>query len=207
MQKILVLAPHPDDAEFSSGGSIARWAEEGAEIRYMVFSPCSISLPDNYTGDDIFNEQRNAASKLGVKNECITFFNFPVRRFPDHRQEILEELVKIRREYAPDVVLLPNSNDVHQDHHTIYEEGIRAFKTSCILGYELSWNNYTFDNDFYLRLTQEQVNKKVEAISEYKSQSFRTYLNGDLFVNLAKMRGLQINTSYAECFELIRWIL
>lgn len=207
MQKILVLAPHPDDAEFSSGGSIARWVEEGAEIRYMVFSPCSISLPENYSGEDIFNEQKRAAKRLGVKEENITFFDFPVRRFPNHRQEILEELVKMGKAYKPNIVLIPNSNDVHQDHHTIYEEGVRAFKTSCILGYELAWNNFTFDNDFYIKLTQGQINKKVEAISEYQSQSFRDYLDGELFINLAKLRGFQINANFAECFELIRWVL
>ena len=50
---------------------------------------------------------------------------------------LLEQFVKIRNEYNPDLVLLPASSDTHQDHNTVYTEGFRAFKHASILGYEL----------------------------------------------------------------------
>jgi hypothetical protein len=49
--------------------------------------------------------------------------------------------------------------------------------------------------------------KKVEALKEYKSQAHRAYANEEFIKSLARVRGVQINTNYAEAFEILRWIL
>jgi LmbE family N-acetylglucosaminyl deacetylase len=102
---------------------------------------------------------------------------------------------------------MPNCNDIHQDHQTIYAEGLRAFKQTTILGYELPWNNLTFTTNTFIKLSEENVKTKIAALKEYKSQSSRTYLNDDFIHSLAKTRGVQIGSEYAEAFELIRWII
>lgn len=205
--KILALLPHPDDAEFSCGGTISKYTENGNEVFYLVFSNCAKSLPGNLPKDILFEELENAATVLGVDLKNIVKLDFPVREFPRFRQEILEELVKYRRIINPDIVLLPNKNDIHQDHNTIYNEGVRAFKTCSLLGYELPWNNVIKSEfNYFVQLNESQITKKVEAIAEYKSQSFRNYMDEQLFRNLARLRGRLIGAEYAEAFELIRWI-
>ncbi len=207
MKRILVLAPHADDGEFSSGGSIKRFTEEGKEVIYVAFSPCTKSMPDGSVENQLYMELERAVSHLGIQSNQLIKFDFPVREFPKYRQEILEELIKLRKKYNPDLVLLPNSNDVHQDHHTIYKEGLRAFKHIKLLGYELPWNNITFTNTFHVKLDSRHLDAKVDAISEYKSQGFRPYMEKEFFYGLAKVRGIQVNADYAEAFELIKWVI
>jgi LmbE family N-acetylglucosaminyl deacetylase len=205
-KKILFLAPHPDDPEYACGGSIARWSEDN-ELYYAAFSPCKISLPDGFPENTLFEELRASARVLGIPESNIITFDFPVRRFSEHRQDILEEMVKLRKSIQPDIVVMPNSNDVHQDHKVIYEEGLRAFKHSCLLGYELPWNNLQFISNFHVRLSKEDLGVKWDAISAYRSQEVRAYKSEDFFKGLARVRGLQAGNEYAEAFELIRWIL
>jgi len=85
---------------------------------------------------------RKATSVLGIKPENVILLDYKVRYFGRERQRILEDLVRIGREYSTDLVLTPSMGDVHQDHSTITREAIRAFKTKTILGYELPWNNF-----------------------------------------------------------------
>ena len=207
MMNILILAPHPDDGEFGCGASIKKWSDEGATISYIAFSPCYKSIPENFDKDILFKELKNACVHLGIKQENIFTLNFPVREFPKYRQEILEELIRIRRKMDKiDLVVLPNSTDIHQDHQVINEEGIRAFKHSSILGYELVWNNLTFTSNYHVKLTKKDLDAKCKAISEYKSQGFRNYKSESFIEGLARVRGVQASSQFAEAFELIRWI-
>ena len=141
------------------------------------------------------------------KWEQLILFDFQVRHFPAHRQEILEELVRLNRRIVPDLVLAPSLHDVHQDHHTIAEEAIRAFKRTSILGYEEPWNNLTFNNQVYVTLEERHVEKKIAAVERYISQRGRIYASGEYIRALAMSHGVQIGRQYAEVFETERWIL
>ncbi|MCR9154872.1 MAG: PIG-L deacetylase family protein [Croceimicrobium sp.] len=207
IKRVLVLAPHPDDGEFSSGGTIKRLSDLGIEVHYAAFSPCIQSLPEGLAEDTLWKELSNAAEILGVQEQNIHTFQFPVRYFPEHRQAILEQLILLKKSISPDLVLMPNSLDIHQDHNTIHKEGLRAFKHTRILGYELPWNNLNFTNNCHVRLERNHIKSKMEALQCYQSQNGRNYMDEEFFFGLAKTRGIQINESYAEAFELIRWIL
>lgn len=205
-KKILLLAPHPDDPEYACGGSIARWAEDN-ELFYAAFSPCKQSLPEGFPEDTLFKELKASAEGLKIPAENIFTYDFPVRNFPQHRQEILETLVQLRKTINPDIVVLPNSNDIHQDHRVIHDEGIRAFKHASMIGYELPWNNITFTANFHVKLSKENLNTKWDAICAYKSQEVRAYKSPEFFEGLARVRGMQVGSEFAEAFELIRWVL
>jgi len=205
-KKILLLAPHPDDPEFACGGSIAQWSQDN-EIYYVAFSPCMVSLPEGFPENALFQELQASCAILGIPDSNVFTYNFPVRRFPEHRQEILEELVKIRSSVKPDIVVMPNSNDIHQDHKVIYEEGLRAFKHCSLLGYELPWNNLTYTSNIHVVLSERDLDTKGKAITCYKSQENRVYMSQSFFEGLARVRGTQVGTTYAESFEAIRWIL
>jgi LmbE family N-acetylglucosaminyl deacetylase len=202
----LVLAPHPDDGEFGCGGTIKKLTENGCRVYYAAFSPCVASLPEGFDKDSLFKELKTATAHLGIKNEDVFTYDIPVRYFTDHRQIILEELVKLRKKIKPELVFMPNSNDIHQDHQVIYNEGIRAFKHSKLLGFELIWNSLKFISNFHVKLEAKHITAKAKAISEYKSQTFRYYASEAFLGSLANVRGVQVNTDFAEAFELIRWI-
>jgi predicted nucleic acid-binding protein len=84
---------------------------------------------------------------------------------------------------------------------------LRAFKKCTIFGYEQPWNNITFDTTAFIRLEERHIAKKVEALNCYESQKDRIYLNEEFIRSLARTRGVQINSRYAEAFEVIRWII
>lgn len=206
-KKILILSPHTDDGEFGCGGSIAKFVEEGKEVYYAAFSTAEESLPPELPSNILEVEVRKATKILGIPPENLMVYNFQVRKLNYIRQEILEELVKIKREIEPDLVFMPSPADLHQDHHTVAMEGMRAFKQRSILRYEIPWNNITFHTMAFVRLEKRHVEKKIEALKAYESQSDRFYATEDFIRSLARTRGVQIGTEYAETFEAIRLVL
>jgi LmbE family N-acetylglucosaminyl deacetylase len=204
---MLVLAPHTDDGELGCGGTIARLLEEGWEAHYVAFSGCEESLPSGWPADALVREVKEATAVLGIPGDHLMVMGFRVRHFFERRQEILEALVRLKAEIKPDVVFLPSINDTHQDHQQIAQEGFRAFKSTCMLGYEMPWNNLQFRTTAFAVLQERHVQKKIEALACYKSQASRPYANEEFIRSLARTRGAQIGALFAETFELFRWIL
>ena len=204
--KILILAPHTDDGEFGCGGTISRLIEQGHDVYYAAFSACEQSVLPQFPKDILITEVKEATSFLGIKSSNLILFKYEVRTFNFRRQEILDDIITLKKDIDPDVVFLPTINDLHQDHFTISNEGIRAFKTKTIFGYELVWNNLNFNTSTFFILDDYHVQKKIDSIKCYKSQAHRSYANKDFIRSLAKVRGIQIGEEYAECFEVIRLI-
>lgn len=205
---VLVLAPHTDDGELGCGGAIAKMVEDGAEVHYAVFSVCEESVPPGLPKDILEREVKCATRVLGIPSEHLHIYRYPVRKLSEHRQEILDTLVKLKRELQPDIVLMPSRHDVHQDHLTIANEGLRAFKTCCLLSYEMVWNNLTFDTTVFIKIEERHLQKKLSALGEYHSQQgIRPYMSEDFIRSMATVRGVQIGAAYAEAFEVVRWIL
>ena len=130
-----------------------------------------------------------------------------MRNFPQYRQEILEELVKINQIINPDLIFMPSPNDIHQDHQVIANEGLRAFKRKTILGYEEPWNNIVFRTISFISLQKRHIQKKIDALNCYDTQKQRNYLTPEFLTSLAVARGTQIQKEYAEAFEVVRFII
>ena len=205
-KRILVLAPHTDDGELGCGGTIAKFCAEGRQVYYVAFCLCSKSLPASQPPDTLEKESRQATSLLGIPSSQLILFNYEVRNLPQFRQEILEELLHLHKDLQPDMVLLPAASDIHQDHHVVHQEGLRAFRNTTFAGYELPWNNYSFHTNFFVRLTPGHLGKKTEALKAYTSQAHRNYMQEDFIRSLARVRGVQCNTELAEAFEIYKLI-
>ncbi len=205
--RVLILAPHTDDAEIGCGGTIARFVEEGREVHVVAFSTAVESLPEGFPPDTLKREFMAAMPILGVNTSNLIVYDFPVRRLSYHRQEVLEELVKIRRDVKPDMVILPSGNDLHQDHQVVHAEGLRAFKDISILGYELPWNHINFSAQSFVVLRQDHLDRKWQALQCYHSQFelARYYMQKDFIEGLAKVRGAQVKEAMAEAFEVLRF--
>lgn len=207
IDRVLVLAPHTDDGEFGCGGSIAKFIEEGKQVYYVAFSTAEKSVPEGWPKDILETEVKDATKRIGIPPANLIIYKYEVRKLNYIRQEILEELVKIKKEIRPDLVFIPSGNDLHQDHTTVAVEGTRAFKQVSILGYELPWNNITFHTQVFIKLKEEHIQRKIHALKAYSSQSGKDYASDDFIWSWAKTRGTQIGTKYAETFEITRWVI
>jgi LmbE family N-acetylglucosaminyl deacetylase len=206
-RRALVLAPHTDDGEFGCGGTIARLVEAGADVHYAAFSTASRSLPEGFPADTLAHEVRAATSALGIPESHLTVHDFEVRTFPAARQEILEILVAINTDLKPDLVLMPSLGDIHQDHETIAREGTRAFKRTTLLGYEIPWNCFNFQQQAYVSLEPRHLDAKVSALQCYESQQHRNYANEEYIRNIARTHGIESGRELAEVFEVYRWVM
>ena len=206
-KRALVLAPHTDDGEFGCGGTMARLVEEGAEVYYVAFSIATRSLPEGFAPDTLRHEVAAATGELGIPAANLKVHDFDVRTFPEHRQAILELLIELWAAYEPDIVFQPSLHDIHQDHQTIAEEGLRAFKRTTILGYEIPWNNFDFSYQAYVSLERRHLERKAAALERYASQSHRRYANPEYVWSLARTHGINVNREYAEVFQVYRAVV
>lgn len=206
-ENVLVLAPHTDDGELGAGGFIAKLRDSGASVKYAAFSTARASVPGHLPGDILKVEVAAATQKLGIPPSDLIIYDFEVRKLNYVRQELLEELIALRKQNEFDLILMPSLKDIHQDHSTVSQEGLRAFKSTTILGYELIWNNLSFDTTAFVKLNRQHIARKYAALQCYESQAHRSYMKEDFVFSLAKARGTQIGADYAEAFEVIRWVM
>ena len=116
---------------FGCAGLIIRLLEQRIDVNYYALSRCEELVPPSYPEDTLELECRKATSELGLAEEQVYVMRFPVRNFPQQRQEILELFVKINHQYRPQLVIIPSSYDNHQDHATVNQEGFSSIQT-CI---------------------------------------------------------------------------
>jgi len=208
--KILIISPHTDDAELGAGGFISQLIDKKKSVLWVVFSSARESVPDGIPKDILSYEFKKVVKSLKLKKENYILFDYSVRRLNEKRQEILEILVKIKKEFNPDMVIGPSLNDYHQDHQVVATEMVRAFKTSTsIISYELPWNNLKFENQMFVKLEKKHIESKIKMLNIYKSQISKNkiYFSEDFIWGHATSRGTQISTKYAEAFEIIRFIV
>jgi N-acetylglucosamine malate deacetylase 1 len=206
IRRLLVLAPHTDDAELGCGGTIARFLEEGVEVSVLAFSTATESLPPGALPTMLRDEYFAAMASIGVKSDNAIAKDYPVRRLFQHRQDVLDDLVRIRREISPDMVLLPSGSDLHQDHQVVFAEGLRAFKDVTVWGYELPWNHITYSAQAFVVLQRRHIDSKWRALQSYQSQIQlkRPYFEQEFVIGMARMRGVQVKVDFAESFEVLR---
>jgi len=198
---ILVIAPHADDAELGAGASISRWVEEGKEVHIANLSDTS-NLNGEAYGAELRLEAKAASTSLGVPEGSVLFADFPLRNFDSKRQEILDYLVTLRRNLSPQLVIGPSAGDVHQDHGVVAREVQRAFKGATVLGFDTYWNMTIQRPEFVFEVSEKNLQAKLDALREYKSQSTRPYMHQEVIRGQARMRGLPNGFQFAESFTL-----
>lgn len=200
--KILVISAHTDDMEVGAGATVRLLIESGAEVTSLVFSDCKKSVDTSKWPSDILRKECQAAAKhLGIQD--LRILELPVRDLPDHRQEILETIYALRNEHNFDLVFTTWVGDLHQDHNVIANETFRAFmKTDIsVLSYEIAGNSPGFTPEVFVQLNQEDVDKKIEMLSLYKSQvERRGYFRIDAVRSVMGYQGHHCGAPYAEAF-------
>ena len=194
IKNILTLAAHTDDVEIGCGASLYKFND--ANIKVIAFS-----LAPGEGVEDEFDESMELL--------CADYdlHKMQIRELSYSRQEILDVLYKEAKNTKYDLIFCPSSFDTHQDHAVIRDECFRAFKKTTVLGYEMPWNNRTFDSDVFIEVDEDQLNKKVEHFKCYKSQVNIQSFTKEYIYSMAKYRGYQVGLEYAEAFETIRMLI
>ena len=206
--KILVISPHTDDAELGTGGTINKFINQGDDLYWIVLSIAEESVIGNRPRNIHKTEFLNMIKLINFSKDQYNIFNFKVRNFDLSRQNILDIFVEINNNFKPDLVIGPSIHDYHQDHQITANEMIRAFKKdSSIISYELPWNHIQFNTQFFCKLNPNDIDMKIEMLSNYVSQSSRNYFDAEYIRGLARVRGTQCNSMYAESFEVLRWVI
>lgn len=197
--RILAVGAHPDDIEMGCGGTLIKARELGAEIHCTVLTKCEEEMSEK-NKDLRLGEFQEASKILGVKTAKA--YDFPNRNLPEHSVEIMDTFGILQEEINPELVLIPWTEDSHQDHSAVAHAAIRSFRRNeTLVQYEvLRYGSHTFTPNLFVDITN-YLEAKLQALDCYKSQkASRAYFDRESFIGLAKTRGAQVGFEYAEGF-------
>ncbi|MDD1749944.1 MAG: PIG-L family deacetylase [Methanothrix sp.] len=198
-KRVLFLGAHPDDIEIGCGALLHHIVNQTQIL--------CVTLSDNQKNPDLKNvkwEHYQALAVLGVPEEKIVFGPFTTRVFPDARQEILEYFLQLRRDFNPDLIFVHSKQDIHQDHLTMTDEALRAFRGITVLGFDVVRSSYGFFPHFLVEVTEEDVKKKIEALSKYETYRDRYYFNSEVTRSIMVRHGALAECPFAEGFDILR---
>jgi LmbE family N-acetylglucosaminyl deacetylase len=198
-KRVLFIGAHPDDIELGCGALISNILDKTEVI--------CVTLSDNQKNPALKNlveEHRRSMSVLGVPPERDILEAFETRRFPQLRQEILEYLYRLNREYQPDIVFTHTRQDIHPDHVQTTEEVLRAFRGRTVLGFDALRSSYGFFPHFLAEVSEQDVEKKVQALAEYRTYQDKYYVDASVLRATMIRHGALAEMSFAEGFDILR---
>ncbi len=194
---ILAIGAHPDDIEFGCGGAIVKHLELGERVFILI-------MTNGERGNHSFNNQEclDALEKLGIKRSDIIFGNFPdgYLKYDHATVSFIENFINkfsIKRVYTH------YPNDRHQDHFNCSKSvSAAARKTPELLLFQGPSTNDPFEPHYFIELSEENLQNKIEALNKYKTQIEKGILNLRLVEGLALIHGRRGDAKYAEAFAL-----
>jgi LmbE family N-acetylglucosaminyl deacetylase len=166
-----------------------------------------VTLSDNQKNlqlKSVVEEQYASMNVLGVPREKVVVEKFITRNFPDARQDILEYMLKLRGDFQPEIIFVHSKQDVHQDHNVITDEALRAYRGITVLGYDVIRSSYGFFPHFLAEVSEEDVNKKIEALLQYKTYADKYYFSPELLRAIMVRHGSLAERPFAEGFDILR---
>lgn len=226
-RRVVVLAPHCDDETLGAGGAIRRHVEEGDDVRVVVATGGSGKPHPLFTRDELStvqDEARAAMRVLGIPEPII--MNLEPVIYPDEsRIKVNRAVHDVLDQLSPEVLYVPFPYDLHNDHRALFHAASVAWRPSTALGrlirsvraYEVvsetHWQATAFEPAFsptvWLRLNEDQLESKLDALRCYKSQmgDFPETRSVGAVEHLARWRGSQVGVVAAEAFVLVRELI
>jgi LmbE family N-acetylglucosaminyl deacetylase len=199
---VLALGAHADDIEIGAGGTLLTLAESEPElqVRYVVLT----GTPERRQ-----EAQRAAEAFLSGAQVTIDLYDLPEGRLPGAWVDVKDALEAIGEAGSPDIVIAPSSTDAHQDHRTIAEIVPTVFRDALFLAYEIpKWDGDLGRPSLYVPLSAESVHRKVELLHKcFPSQECRDWWDDEVFLGLARLRGMECRAQYAEAFTCAKFTL
>ncbi len=198
-KKVLFIGAHPDDIELGAGALI-----------HHILPICDVTcvtLSDNQKNPllkNVLSEHYKSMEILGVPRENVIVKKFETRLMPEHRQEILEYFLELRKEIQPDIIFTHTEKDIHQDHNAMTREALRAYRGITVLGFDVVRSSHGFFPSFFVEVTEEDVNKKLEALMQYKTYQDKYYFESELLRATMVRHGALAEKPFAEGFDILR---
>ncbi len=198
-KRVLFIGAHPDDIELGCGALIAHILDQ-TEVMCLTLSdnqknPLLTNLPE---------EHYRSMAVLGVPEKNVILGQFETRRFPELRQEILEYMIQMNRSFQPEIVFVHTRADIHQDHATITEEALRAFRGTTVLGFDVLRSSYGFFPNFLVEVSEQDVDCKIAALAEYTTYRDKYYFDPQIQRATMIRHGALAERPYAEGFDILR---
>jgi LmbE family N-acetylglucosaminyl deacetylase len=192
---VLAIGAHPDDIEIGAGGMLLSLAEAtpGLQARYVVLT----GTPDRH------QEARNAApSFLPASNLTVELLDLPEGRLPAAWKQVKDALEQVALSCCPDLIFAPAREDAHQDHRVIAEIVPTVFRDQLYLAYEIpKWDGDLGRPSMYFSMSPDMARRKVELLNKcFPSQQSRDWWDEEVFLGLARLRGMECRAPYAEAF-------
>ena len=199
---MLAIGAHPDDIEIGGGALLLGLAESqpGLTVRYVVLT----GTPGRQA------EARHAASAFLPGAELtVELHDLPEGRLPAAWGAAKELLEEVARSGTPDLILAPSPADAHQDHRTIAELVPTVFRDQLCLGYEIpKWDGDIGRPAMYYPMTEDAGRRKVELLHKcFPSQRGRDWWDDEVFLGLARLRGMECRARYAEAFYCAKSVI
>jgi LmbE family N-acetylglucosaminyl deacetylase len=130
-QRVVVVAPHPDDETLGCGGAIALLCRKGYDVQILVISdgaqshPNSVKYPAPALRSLREQETKTALAILGVQPAAITFLQLPDGSLPTLTSPHFVKAKALCHDYlktaAPDTIFIPWRADPHADHRATWQ--------------------------------------------------------------------------------------
>ena len=217
MNKVLVIAPHPDDETLGCGGSLLRHRKEGDELFWVICT--TIKVKEGWPAKQV--KQRN--NEIITIREAYQFkeifnLNCPTTKvdtFPI--SDLIGKIGDIINNVSPEIIYMPFGHDVHTDHQVIAKAVQSTIKWFCypsiqkVLMYEtLSETEFNyigvkvFRPNVFINIS-EFLNDKIETMKIYESElKEHPFPRSEKSIKaLATLRGSQCGCESAEAFQLV----
>jgi len=207
--KILVICAHPDDEAVSCGGVISKHSKQNDEIYVCVVSE---GVSAQYSEKNAIETRREHSLKagkiLGIKK--YFFHDLPDAKLDTVPQlEVNKIIESIIQKIKPEIVYTHFAKDLNKDHSIVHDSTLVACRPSKtpfikkIYAYEVFGSTLDFKPDYYVDITKF-IEKKINALSEYKTETISQTRKPDTIKKLAEFRGIEVNLQFAEGFKLLR---
>ncbi|MFY1687599.1 PIG-L deacetylase family protein [Plantactinospora sp. WMMB782] len=194
-RSVVLLGAHPDDVEIGAGGLLLALGDvPGLRVHYVLL-----------TGTPARQAEARAAAAAFLPGARLSFalHDLPDGRVPARWGAAKEIVNAAAATLDADLVLAPDPADAHQDHHTLGALVPTSFRDATVLYYEIpKWDGDLGRRNVYLPLTGQRVRRKVELLhASYPSQKDRDWWDDEVFLGLARLRGMECRSRYAEAYR------
>lgn len=200
--RLLAVGAHADDIEIGAGATILRLLDEhpGSSILWLVAS----GTPDRAA------EARASAAAFSAaaSGSELILGDLPDGRFPAASTRVKDLLESVKaRPY--DLILAPHVEDAHQDHRLVAETVWQTFRDHLVAAYEIP----KYDGDLgrpnlFVDVDEATLQRKIDLLeAHFPSQRGRTWWGADTRRAIARLRGIEAATQYAEAFHCRKLVL
>jgi N-acetylglucosamine malate deacetylase 1 len=205
-ERALFAGAHLDDIEFGCGGLVARFCNE-LDMRFLTLTKKTRASTGEVQIVRDLEEPYRAAEALGITAKQLAIEDLDGQLLQGQAQQVREVFLRWRRDFDPDIIFVPARDDIHQDHHVVFEEAVRIFRDRTVIGFEVVRSTLSFRPSLFVGIGDEHLEKKIGSIMAYQSQldpqqSAGYYFKPEIIRGQAAFRGGQSNNNLAEAFEV-----